>query len=113
MRPRRGCGHEHGYGSGARSARGGIQHGEVSFRPTERSRPACVSWVVHSGRDQVIEVDIFDLEDLSHVGAASAQQRRYPGLVLLPIEPGGNSLRRKPRKGVRLLQHSYNFYTAS
>ena len=51
--------------------------------------------VVHGGRDELVEVDILDVEGLAHMRAARTQQRRHLGLVRLPLEPGGNRLRRR------------------
>ena len=48
--------------------------------PTERLR------IVERGRDQVVEVDRFDIEGLAHVGAAIAQDLHHLGLILHPIK---------------------------
>jgi len=42
-----------------------------------------------------VEIDVLDVEGLAHVRAARTQQRRHLGLVRLPLEPGGNRLRRR------------------
>jgi hypothetical protein len=53
--------------------------------------------VVHGGRDQVVDIDVFELEHLEHMGAARVQKLRDLRLI-----PGAVELR---LHGVRCRPH--------
>ena len=64
----------------------GQQIGKIDA--AERLALAHRLWVVHGGRDELVEVDILDVEGLAHMRAARTQQRRHPGLVCAPGQTG-------------------------
>ena len=51
--------------------------------------------VVHRDRDQLVEFDVLDVEDLAHMRAARAQQLRNNTLIGHPVKPRRNRLRRR------------------
>src|SRR5262249_30937641 len=50
--------------------------------------------VVHCGGDEVLEVDVLDVEGLTHVGAARAQELRHELLILSAVEARLHLIRR-------------------
>ncbi len=45
-------------------------------------------WVVHGGRDELVEVDVLDVEGLAHMRAARTQQRRHRSADPSPDQTG-------------------------
>src|SRR5262249_17215955 len=51
-------------------------------------------WVVYGGGDEVLEVDVLDVEGLTHVGAAPAQELRHELLIPSAVEARLHLIRR-------------------
>jgi hypothetical protein len=51
--------------------------------------------IVHGGRDQVVDIDVFDLERLDHVGAAGVEQLRDLRLIAVAVKLRLHGIRRR------------------